>query len=69
VDQPALGSIARLKNAYELRNELDPGWAARPLELIREHGKPALKIEDHGGELLSRLLGKPWELASFLLIV
>ena len=66
MDQPAPASIARLKNAYELRNELDPSWAARPLDFIHEHGKPALRIEDHGGEVLARLLGKPWELRLFL---
>ena len=38
VDQPTPTSIARLKNAYELRNELDPGWAARSLEFIRQAG-------------------------------
>jgi hypothetical protein len=31
VDQPAPTSIARLEHAYELRNELDSHWAARPL--------------------------------------
>ena len=66
VDQPAPSSSARLEHAYDLRRELDPSWAARPLELIYDHGKPALIIEDHGGEVLARLLGKPWELDLFL---
>ena len=66
VDQPAPSSSARLEHAYNLRSELDPSWAARPLELIHDHGKPALVIEDHGGEVLARLLGKPWELDLFL---
>jgi PAS domain S-box-containing protein len=66
VDRPAPRSSARLKHAYDLRGELDPSWAARPLELIHDHGNPALVIEDHGGELLARLLGKPWELDLFL---
>src|SRR5271170_2429267 len=66
VDQPAPSSSARLEHAYDLRSELDPSWAARPLELIHDHGKPALLIEDHGGEVLARLLGKPWELDLFL---
>jgi PAS domain S-box-containing protein len=66
VDQPAPRSSARLEHAYDLRSELDPSWAARPLELIQDHGKPALLIEDHGGEMLARLLGKPWELDPFL---
>jgi hypothetical protein len=66
VDRPAPRSSARLQHAYDLRSELDPSWAARPLELIHDHGKPALIIEDHGGETLARLLGKPWELDLFL---
>src|SRR5580700_10811444 len=66
VDQPAPTSIARLEHAYELRNELDSHWAARPLALIDDHGKPALLIENHGGEVLARLLRKPWELKPYL---
>src|SRR5271154_5600550 len=66
VDRPAPRSRARLEHAYDLRSELDPSWAARPLELIHDHGNPALIIEDHGGEVLARLLGKPWELDLFL---
>ena len=66
VDQPAPSSSARLEHAYDLRTELDPSWAARPLELLHVHGKPALVIEDHGGEVLARLLGKPWDLDLFL---
>jgi PAS domain S-box-containing protein len=66
VDRPSPRSSARLEHAYDLRSELDPSWAARPLELIHDHGKPALIIEDHGGEILARLLGKPWQLQLFL---
>jgi serine/threonine protein kinase len=66
LDQSAPASIARLGKAYEFRNELDPAWAARPLQLIHHNGKLALRIEDHGGEVLVRLLGEPWELGRFL---
>jgi PAS domain S-box-containing protein len=66
VDQAAPSSSARLENAYELRNELDPAWAARPLELIHLDRKPVLRIEDPGGEVLACLLGEPWELGQFL---
>src|SRR5262245_35368793 len=66
VEQPALASLKRLEHAYGLRDELDSGWAARPVELVRHNGKPALLIEDHGGELLARMLGKPWDVALFL---
>src|SRR5262244_3991217 len=66
VEQPALASLKRLEHAYALRDELDSGWAARPVELVRHNGKPALLIEDHGGELLARMLDKPWDVALFL---
>ena len=64
--QPAPGSIARLEHAYALRDELDPAWAARPLRLVRDRGRPTLLLEDPGGEPLARLLGQPWEITSFL---
>jgi len=64
--QPAPGSLQRLEHAYRLREELDPAWAARPLELVRDHGRSMLRFEDPGGELLARLLGQPWEVTAFL---
>ncbi len=64
--QPAPGSLARLEHAYALRDELDPAWAARPLRLVRDRGRPTLVLEDPGGEPLARLLGQPWEITSFL---
>ncbi|MGA8705976.1 MAG: serine/threonine-protein kinase PknK, partial [Steroidobacteraceae bacterium] len=36
------------------------------MELIRHHGQTVLLIEDHGAEVLARLLGKPWDLDLFL---
>jgi predicted ATPase/GAF domain-containing protein len=68
VARPAPGSVARLEHACTFRNELDPAWAARPVELIRHRGQPALLIEDHGGDVLARMLGKPWDLEPFLRI-
>jgi hypothetical protein len=64
--QPAPGSVARLEHAYALRDELDPAWAARPFLLVRDRGRPMLLLEDPGGEPLARLLGRPWEITSFL---
>src|SRR5262245_27668833 len=65
-DQPALESLKRLEHEYLLRDELDPTWAARPLALVQHQGRPALLLEDPGGELLARLLGHPWEVTQFL---
>src|SRR5471030_2916370 len=64
--QPAPESLARLRHAYALRDELDPAWAARPSRLELRGGRLALLSEDPGGELLSRLQGRPWEIGSFL---
>ena len=64
--QPWPQTLARLQHAYTLREELDPAWAARPLKLEPHRGRLTLWIADPGGEPLSRLLGRPWEIPSFL---
>ena len=64
--QPSPGSLARLEHAYALRDELDPAFAARPSRLERDRGRLTLVLEDPGGEPLARLMGQPWEIASFL---
>src|SRR6266700_1026486 len=65
-EHPAPAVLDRLAHEYELRDELDRAWAARPLELIRERGRTMLVLEDPGGELLERLLGAPLETEHFL---
>jgi PAS domain S-box-containing protein len=65
-EQPSPGSLARLQHAYSLRDELDSAWAARPARLEPRGGRLTLLSEDPGGELLSRLVGQPWEITSFL---
>jgi serine/threonine protein kinase len=64
--QPSPETLARLQHAYALREELDPAWAARPLRLELQQGRLTLLMEDPGGEPLLKLLGQPWEIASFL---
>ncbi len=56
--------LDRLAHEYELRDELDAAWAARPLALAREGGRTALLLEDPGGEPLERLIGAPMELGT-----
>src|SRR5439155_21221166 len=65
-EQPNPGSLQLLEHSYALREELDPAWAARPLELVRQQGRPTLLLGDPGGELLARLVGQPWEVSQFL---
>src|SRR5712671_369385 len=65
-EHPVPAILERLEHEYSLRDELDSGWAARPLALIRREGRSMLILEDTGGEPLDRLLGQPMELSRFL---
>ena len=64
--QPSPECVARLERAFALRGDLDAAWATLPLGLERHSGRPALLLEDPGGEPLARLMGQPWEITSFL---
>ena len=66
LEQPVPGTIVRLQHAYSLAGQLDPAWAARPLELVHHEGRPALLMEDPGGDPLERVLGQPMEPSQFL---
>ena len=59
-------SLDRLAHEYQLRDELDSTWAARPIALSIKRGRTALLLEDPGGEPLERLVGKPMEAGRFL---
>jgi serine/threonine protein kinase len=65
-EHPAPAVLNRLAHEYELRDELDAGWAARPLELVRERGQTTLLLQNPGGEPLHRLIGPPMGLELFL---
>src|SRR5262245_4662013 len=65
-EHPTPASLDRLAHEHALRDQLGSAWAVRPLELVREHGRSLLMLEDPGGDPLARLLGEPMELASFL---
>ena len=65
-EHPTPGFVDRLAHEYELKDELDGRSAARPLALVREHGRTMLLLEDPGGEPLDRLLGRPMEMERFL---
>ena len=68
LEQPVPETIARLRHAYALAAEVDPAWAVRPLELVYHEGRPALLMEDPGGDPLEWLLGHPMEPSQFLRI-
>ena len=65
-ERPPPASLDRLAHEYELRDELDGAWAARPLALVGEDGRTALLLEDSGGEPLEGLIGAPMEAGRFL---
>jgi PAS domain S-box-containing protein len=65
-EHPPPAILERLEHEYSLRDELDSGWAVRPLALVRCEGRPMLVLDDAGGEPLDRLLGRPMELSRFL---
>jgi serine/threonine protein kinase len=65
-EHPTPASLDRLAHEYGLKDELDEAWAVRPLEFLRDGGRPMLVLEDPGGAPLGRLLGAPLELGHFL---
>ena len=65
-DHPSRSRFDRLTHEYELKDELDGAWAARPLALMRDAGGTVLVLDDLGGEPLDRLLGGPMEVERFL---
>src|ERR1700730_19170329 len=65
-EHPTPGFVDRLAHEYGLRDELDGRSTARPLALVREHGRTMLLLEDPGGEPLDQLLGRPMEMGGFL---
>ena len=65
-DHPSRSRLDRLTHEYELKDELDRAWAARPLALMRDAGRTVLVLDDPGGEPLDRLLGGPMEVGRFL---
>lgn len=65
-EHPTPQSLERLTHEYELRDELDSAWAAKPLELLQDRARTILVLEDLGGEPLTWQLGAPMEMAAFL---
>src|SRR5262245_34189431 len=65
-DHPSRTRPDRLTHEYELKDELDGAWAARPLALMRGADRTILVLEDRGGEPLDRLLGGRMEVGRFL---
>jgi len=66
-DHPTPQILGRLAREFELKDELDGAWAAKPLELVQDATRSMLVLEDRGGEpLTSSLVGAPMEIGTFL---
>ena len=65
-ERPSSAALARLTHEYELKDDLDGAWAARPLEIVREGGRAALILEDTGGEPLRLESAAPMDVGRFL---
>ena len=65
-EHPTLESVNRLIREYELKDYLDPAWALRPVELVRDRGRTVLVVEYAGGEPLDRIIRQPMEIGRFL---
>ena len=66
MEQPVPSSLAKLENAFALRDELDASWAARPVELVKFRGRLALVIEYPDGEFLDKKIDGPLAVPDFL---
>jgi predicted ATPase/signal transduction histidine kinase len=67
-ENASLACLNRLEHEYTLRADLDTAWATRPIELSRHRNRLALVLEDPGGTVLDRLLGRPLGITEFLRI-
>ena len=67
-DPPARSFLDRVRHEYELKDALEPEWAARPLKRVREEDPAVLLLDDPGGEFLEGLLGQPMDVGLFLRI-
>ncbi|HWS69924.1 MAG TPA: AAA family ATPase [Steroidobacteraceae bacterium] len=67
-ENSSLGCLTRLEHEYALRADLDSAWAAHPIELSRHRNRLALVLEDPGGAVLDRLLGRRLGITEFLRI-
>jgi PAS domain S-box-containing protein len=65
-EHPAPAVLDRLAHEYELRDELDAVWAAKPLGFVSEPKRAILLLQDPGGAPLGRLIGPPMGLEVFL---
>src|SRR6185295_15727793 len=67
-EHPRPHLVRMLEHEHSLRHELDPAWAVRPIALVTREGRPALVLDDPGGEPLARRTGAPLDVHTVLRI-
>jgi predicted ATPase len=65
---PTPQNLKRLEWAYSLKEELDPAWAIRPIEMANHRDRTVLVMGDPGGVPLDQVLRRPLDLAFSLRI-
>jgi len=65
-EHPTPAFLKRLAREYELKDDLENAWAARPFAFECKDGDTLLVLEDPGGQPLDRLIGPPMEVGRFL---
>ncbi|AKU95025.1 Signal transduction histidine kinase CheA [Labilithrix luteola] len=55
LEHPSAESIARLERWFALRDELDPAWSPRVLDLVVAQDRSVLVLADPGGDTLARV--------------
>src|ERR1700759_1902136 len=58
-EYPVPAILERLEHEYSLRDELDSGWAARPLALVQLQGRLVRRLEEACGAPLDCILLQP----------
>ena len=65
-EEPESKSLKRLEHEYSLKEDLEPAWSARPIEVTFHWDRPVLVLEDPGGIPLDQVLGRASDLGSSL---
>jgi hypothetical protein len=58
----SVATLRRLEYLHSFRDRLDSAWFARPTSVVWQNGRPALRLEDPGGTVLEKRLGRRLEL-------
>ena len=66
LERPAPATIKKIEHEFSFKDELDPAWAVRPIDVIQQQSRTMLLFDDPKGEPLDRLLRGPTELKKFL---